>query len=319
MRTCCALVLALYSIAIRQKPAPWPTKKVLQRRKASVLLLLRQEPARGRRSSSPARRCSSATSASSCATTSSATRYRPKATGGRGAKSDLPTPREIKASLDQYVIGQDAAKRILSVAVYNHYKRLEAHGGTEGRGRAGQVQHPADRPDRLRQDAAGPDAGAHPQRAVRHRRRHHADRSRLRRRGRREHHPEAAAERRLRRREGPARHRLHRRDRQDPRKSRQPLDHPRRLGRGRAAGAAEDARGHHRQRAAAGRAQAPEAGLHPDRHDQHPVHLRRRVRRPREDHPATARRRSDRLRRHRHEQATSVGRRRAAARSSRKT
>ena len=40
------------------------------------------------------------------------------------AKSDLPIPSEIKESLDQYVIGQDVAKRILSVAVYNHYKRL---------------------------------------------------------------------------------------------------------------------------------------------------------------------------------------------------
>jgi ATP-dependent Clp protease ATP-binding subunit ClpX len=36
----------------------------------------------------------------------------------------LPTPREIKDALDQYVIGQDAAKRALSVAVYNHYKRI---------------------------------------------------------------------------------------------------------------------------------------------------------------------------------------------------
>ncbi len=36
----------------------------------------------------------------------------------------IPTPREIKEFLDQYVIGQDAAKRVLSVAVYNHYKRL---------------------------------------------------------------------------------------------------------------------------------------------------------------------------------------------------
>jgi ATP-dependent Clp protease ATP-binding subunit ClpX len=44
----------------------------------------------------------------------------PKAT-----KSDLPIPSEIKASLDDYVIGQDVAKRILSVAVYNHYKRLK--------------------------------------------------------------------------------------------------------------------------------------------------------------------------------------------------
>ena len=40
------------------------------------------------------------------------------------AKSDLPIPSEIKGSLDQYVIGQEVAKRTLSVAVYNHYKRL---------------------------------------------------------------------------------------------------------------------------------------------------------------------------------------------------
>ena len=38
--------------------------------------------------------------------------------------NDLPTPSEIKANLDNYVIGQEAAKRILAVAVYNHYKRL---------------------------------------------------------------------------------------------------------------------------------------------------------------------------------------------------
>ena len=36
----------------------------------------------------------------------------------------LPTPAEIRAFLDQYVIGQDDAKKYLSVAVYNHYKRL---------------------------------------------------------------------------------------------------------------------------------------------------------------------------------------------------
>ncbi len=50
----------------------------------------------------------------------------------RAAKSDLPTPSEIKSSLDQYVIGQDPAKRILSVAVYNHYKRLK-HLGPGGK------------------------------------------------------------------------------------------------------------------------------------------------------------------------------------------
>ena len=42
----------------------------------------------------------------------------------RAERGDLPTPKEIGAILDQYVIGQDPAKRILSVAVYNHYKRL---------------------------------------------------------------------------------------------------------------------------------------------------------------------------------------------------
>jgi ATP-dependent Clp protease ATP-binding subunit ClpX len=44
---------------------------------------------------------------------------------GKGAKSDLPVPHEIRSILDQYVIGQDIAKKILSVAVYNHYKRLK--------------------------------------------------------------------------------------------------------------------------------------------------------------------------------------------------
>ena len=41
--------------------------------------------------------------------------------------SQVPKPKEIKEYLDQYVIGQDAAKRYLSVSVYNHYKRLSQH------------------------------------------------------------------------------------------------------------------------------------------------------------------------------------------------
>lgn len=39
-------------------------------------------------------------------------------------KIKLPTPRELKSMLDEYVVGQDEAKRVLSVAVYNHYKRI---------------------------------------------------------------------------------------------------------------------------------------------------------------------------------------------------
>ena len=51
----------------------------------------------------------------------------------KGGKSDLPTPAEIKSSLDQYVIGQEPAKRTLSVAVYNHYKRLKHMGAANAK------------------------------------------------------------------------------------------------------------------------------------------------------------------------------------------
>lgn len=48
----------------------------------------------------------------------------------------LPRPAEIKASLDEYVIGQDKAKKVLSVAVYNHYKRiLQMPKQTSGKGK----------------------------------------------------------------------------------------------------------------------------------------------------------------------------------------
>ncbi len=44
------------------------------------------------------------------------------------ATKDVPTPPDIRAELDRYVIGQDHAKRVLAVAVYNHYKRVRASG-----------------------------------------------------------------------------------------------------------------------------------------------------------------------------------------------
>ncbi len=56
---------------------------------------------------------------------------REEGSGTEAARSDrskLPTPHEIRQILDQYVIGQEPAKKILSVAVYNHYKRLESGG-----------------------------------------------------------------------------------------------------------------------------------------------------------------------------------------------
>jgi len=48
------------------------------------------------------------------------------------AITQVPTPSEIKDVLDQYVIGQEAAKKSLSVAVYNHYKRINSHSIKDG-------------------------------------------------------------------------------------------------------------------------------------------------------------------------------------------
>jgi len=44
---------------------------------------------------------------------------------GRSARTSLPIPQEIKTFLDEYVVGQEQAKKRLAVAVYNHYKRIE--------------------------------------------------------------------------------------------------------------------------------------------------------------------------------------------------
>ncbi len=130
------------------------------------------------------------------------------------SRAGVPTPMEIKGVLDDYVIGQETAKRVLSVAVHNHYKRL-AHGskggevelaksnilliGPTGCGKtllAQTLARTLDVPFTMA-DATTLDRGG------------------LRRRGRREHHPEAVAGGRLQRRAGAARHRLHRRGRQD--------------------------------------------------------------------------------------------------------
>ena len=57
--------------------------------------------------------------------------YSPAAENKFEAPDRLPTPREIKAVVDEYVIGQEAAKIALSVSVYNHYKRIFYGGGED--------------------------------------------------------------------------------------------------------------------------------------------------------------------------------------------
>ena len=210
---------------------------------------------------------------------------------------NLPKPREIYGVLNEYVVGQEQAKRTLSVAVYNHYKRV-------------QMMQADDSDIELQKSnilLLGPTGCGKTLLAqtlarilnvpVRDRRRDRADRGRLRRRGRREHPPQADPGRRLRRQEGRDRDHLHRRGRQDRPQGRQPVDHARRVGRGRPAGAAEDPRGDDGVGAAAGRAQAPAPGVPHHRHDEHPVRLRRRVREPRQGDRAADRPQGRRLRR----------------------
>ncbi len=72
-----------------------------------------------------------------------------------GSPSKLPKPLEIKELLDQYVIGQDATKKRLAVAVYNHYKRVQMN-----RLRTGDVE--LSKSNILLIGPTGPDTGSHP-------------------------------------------------------------------------------------------------------------------------------------------------------------
>ena len=92
----------------------------------------------------------------------------------------IPRPSEIKSILDEYVVGQERAKKVLSVAVHNHYKRIDSKVAMDD------VELQKSNilllgPTGSGQDASGADPGAHPQRALHHRRRHVLDGGRLRR------------------------------------------------------------------------------------------------------------------------------------------
>jgi hypothetical protein len=150
------------------------------------------------------------TSASPSVTTSSPRRAEGRAAG---AARRCPKPPDIKSILDDYVdrpgARQEGASR-------RGLQPLQAHQRQPARrGRAAEEQHPAHRPHGLGQDAPGPDPGAHPRRALRHRGRDQASPrpATSARTSRTSSSP--AAERRPRRRARAAGHHLHRRDRQD--------------------------------------------------------------------------------------------------------
>ena len=106
---------------------------------------------------------------------------RGKATETPGGETKVPKPHEIKAKLDEYVIGQEHAKKVLSVAVHNHYKRMTDTTAKDDGVELEKSNVLLVGPTGSGKTPAGQNAGADSRRAVRHHRRHHSHRSRVRR------------------------------------------------------------------------------------------------------------------------------------------